>query len=81
LFQCTAKNGCGVHIHAGFGCEDSDAQGGHYYEDPITTDPWVEARYSSDTDGKASFSGIVDIGTDDVEGRAFVGTPKRLVER
>jgi hypothetical protein len=44
-------------------------------------DPWVEARYSSDTDGKASFSGIVDIGTDDIEGRAFVGTPKRLVER
>jgi hypothetical protein len=35
----------------------------------------VDVRYSSDTDGKASFSGIVDIGaTDDLEGRAFVGT-------
>jgi hypothetical protein len=36
-------------------------------------DPWVEARYSSDANGKASFAGIVDIGTDDIEGHAFVG--------
>ena len=25
--DCTAANGCGVHIHSGFGCTDSSAQG------------------------------------------------------
>jgi hypothetical protein len=75
VFQCTATNGCGVHIHTGFDCEDAAAQGGHYFEDPVMADPWVEARYSSAADGKASFSGVVDIGaTDALDGRAFLGT-------
>lgn len=25
--DCTAGNGCGVHIHSGMGCEDKAAQG------------------------------------------------------
>ncbi len=25
--DCTAANGCGVHVHAGTGCEDKEAQG------------------------------------------------------
>ena len=70
---CTATNGCGVHIHAGMGCEDSTAQGGHYFVDPVMSDPWVEARYSSDADGMSTFSDTLMIGTDDIEGRAFVG--------
>lgn len=75
LFQCTEKNGCGVHIHKGFDCENTTTQGGHFFVDPATEDPWVEARYSSNADGKASFSGIVDIGaTDDLQGLAFLGT-------
>jgi len=70
---CNATNGCGVHIHTGFSCENTTAQGGHYFVDPVMEDPWVEARYSSGADGKASFSGVVDIGsTDDIEGRAFL---------
>jgi hypothetical protein len=76
LFQkCTATNGCGVHIHTGFGCENTTAQGGHYFVDPVTEDPWAEARYSSGADGKASFSGVLDMGSmEDIEGRAFLGT-------
>jgi hypothetical protein len=70
--DCTATNGCGVHIHNGFSCENPTDQGGHYFVDPVLEDPWVEERYSSDLEGKATFSGLVDIGTDDLEGRAFV---------
>jgi hypothetical protein len=73
LFMCTATNGCGVHIHSGDSFEDSTSQGDNYYEDSVMEDPWVEARYSGDANGKASFSGIVDVGTDDIEGHAFVG--------
>lgn len=25
--DCSAANGCGVHVHAGMGCEDKEAQG------------------------------------------------------
>ena len=25
--DCTAANGCGVHVHSGTGCEDKEAQG------------------------------------------------------
>ena len=28
--DCTAGNGCGVHIHSGMGCEDKEAQGELY---------------------------------------------------
>jgi len=69
---CTAKNGCGVHIHSGTGCDDSTAQGGHYFADPVTEDPWVEARYSSDAEGNTEFGASLKIGTVDLEGRAFL---------
>jgi len=69
---CTAQNGCGVHIHSGTGCDDSTAQGGHYFADPVTEDPWVEARYSSGANGRAEFGSFLEIGTVDLEGRAFL---------
>jgi hypothetical protein len=67
-----ATNACGAHVHNGTSCADTASQGGHLYvpiEDP---DPWTEERYSSNEDGDATFSGVLDIGTDDVNGRAFI---------
>lgn len=72
--DCNFTNGCGVHIHAGYGCETTDVQLGHLYnEDTILVDPWLEERYSSDSDGNIKFGGVLDMGTVDVEGRAFIG--------
>ena len=70
--ECGAVNGCGVHLHSGFGCEDNDAQGGHYFVDPVTEDPWVDARYTSDGEGNAMHGAILNIGTNDVVERAFL---------
>jgi len=71
---CTAENGCGVHVHSGSSCESTATQGGHYYDpEVVDVDPWMEARYSSDADGSATFSGVVIPGATAIEGRAFVG--------
>lgn len=68
--ECT---GCGVHIHAGKSCDDSTKQEGHYFVEPVIADPWnSDTVYTSDKDGVASFSGLVKIGTDKIEGHAFV---------
>lgn len=72
--NCNAENGCGVHIHAGLGCGSSTDQGGHLFAAPVTTDPWVDERFSSDSRGNAQFAGVVNIGTTNLSGRAFVGT-------
>lgn len=70
--NCTATNGCGAHIHSGKSCITAE-QGGHYYLDPpVSADPWTEERYDTDASGEASFAGIVMMGTDDLEGRAFI---------
>jgi Cu/Zn superoxide dismutase len=69
---CAATNGCGVHIHSGTSCFNSTTQGGHYFESPVTDDPWMEERYSSDETGFALFSSVAVIGTSNLEGRAFV---------
>jgi len=68
--DCTATNACGVHIHAGRGCEDAAAQGGHFYE--TDEDPWLTEMYTSDENGYALVNAWLDIGTTDVFGRAFV---------
>lgn len=77
---CNATNGCGVHIHNGTSCTNTTTQGGHYWvkTGTITVDPWINARYSSDTNGTANFQGVLDIGTTDVIGRVFVGTLPEL---
>ena len=75
--SAAASNGCGVHIHEGFSCDDNATlQGGHYYVNTttVTADPWVDVSYSSDNTGKANFAGLVNIGTNNVDGRAFIGT-------
>ena len=74
----TAVNGCGVHVHAGDSCESAQRQGGHYYYESRSAaveedeDPWVHDSYSSNAQGQTKFSGIVDIGTDDLSGRVFL---------
>jgi hypothetical protein len=71
---CTAvPNACGAHIHAGYSCNSTILQMGHLY-DNITTpvDPWATERYETDTNGVARYNGVVDQGTNNVEGRAFV---------
>jgi hypothetical protein len=69
--NCTAKNGCGAHIHGGTGCASKEEQGEHYYVG-VTVDPWLVERYTSDSFGDATFAGVLDIGTDDIQGRAFL---------
>lgn len=74
--SCNATNGCGVHIHNGTSCSNTTTQGGHYYviSEDVTEDPWIDARYSSDADGKSNFQGLLNIGTTDIDGRVFLGT-------
>jgi Cu/Zn superoxide dismutase len=69
--DCTAKNGCGAHIHGGTGCASKEEQGEHYYVG-VTVDPWLVERYTSDSFGEATFAGVLAIGTDDIEGRTFL---------
>jgi hypothetical protein len=74
------ENGCGVHVHTGYSCETVDGQGGHYFESPpVQEDPWVHDSYSSNARGHAKFSGIVDIGTDDLSGRSFLSKSLLIV--
>ena len=54
--NCTATNGCGVHVHSGTGCANGTAQGGHYYT-ASPTDPWLTVRYpATDAKGAAMFA-------------------------
>ena len=69
--NCTAKNGCGVHVHKGKGCASAQEQGGHYFKG--STDPWAAIRYQkSSAAGNANFDFIVNDAGTDIEGRAFV---------
>ena len=79
--SCTVLNGCGVHVHTGKSCLNSTLQGGHYYNnETIGVDPWIEARYFTSEDGVSSnFSGLLDIGSTDIDGRAFIGTSTMIV--
>jgi len=74
--QCDAPNGCGAHIHSGTGCEDKEAQGGHYYDgDTIPTDPWkLESYYKTDSLGCAALYGcvITGDGASDYDSRPFI---------
>jgi hypothetical protein len=72
---CNATNGCGVHIQNGNSCRSFLTQGAHYFvnNSVVTVDPWINARYSSDSTGKANFQGVLDIGTNKVDSRVFIG--------
>lgn len=76
-----APDGCGVHLHSGFTCENA-MQGENYFAPPVSKDPWTGERYgyvttattNSTTPTSASFAGIVDVGSaSQLSGRAFVG--------
>lgn len=70
--NCTASNGCGVHVHSGTDCTDSTTQGGHYYV-AGTSDPWETIGYpSSSSAGAATFSFSVTTGARDLANKAFV---------
>jgi hypothetical protein len=71
-----ATNGCGIHIHTGTDCFDAASQGGHYFKGD--TDPWKDIRYTTNAMGVAYKSEVLEIGTDDLIGRAVVGTQRIL---
>jgi hypothetical protein len=69
--DCTAGNGCGVHVHSGTACTDSTTQGGHFYA--TADDPWSSVGYrTTDADGQAMFLDCVSTGEIDTDGRPFV---------
>jgi hypothetical protein len=73
--DCTAPNGCGVHIHSGGSCFNVTTQGGHYYDnETLTMDPWAYVYYNrTDSDGHAHFAKTVDMGgITSIGGRTFV---------
>mmetsp|Transcript_44925 Transcript_44925/g.48617 ORF Transcript_44925/g.48617 Transcript_44925/m.48617 type:complete len:431 (-) Transcript_44925:291-1583(-) len=64
--QCSAANGCGVHVHAGTSCEDTDTQGGHWYNtETVSEDPWATVGYLSTTaEGYGQYASCVRTGYD-----------------
>jgi len=65
--------GCGVHVHGGTSCESTALQGGHLFAAPVTSDPWVDERYTSDATGYSDFGATVDIGaTGSLAGKPFI---------
>jgi hypothetical protein len=52
-------------IHSGTACDDTEVQGGHYYDaDSVAVDPWLLASYlSTDDTGTGAFVGCVVAGT------------------
>merc|ERR1712238_510953 len=64
--QCSATNGCGVHVHAGTSCENTETQGGHsWYPDTVTNDPWATIGYlSTNAEGYGQYASCVRTGYD-----------------
>jgi len=64
--QCSAANGCGVHVHAGTSCEDTDTQGGHWYNtETVSNDPWATIGYlSTNAEGYGQYASCVRTGYD-----------------
>jgi len=68
--DCVAVNGCGVHVHAGFSCDNMTSQGGHHFVGDL--DPWEFIRYpSTSATGNTTFVFSI-VGETDVLGRAFI---------
>jgi hypothetical protein len=70
--DCTAVNGCGVHVHRGESCLNDLMQGGHYYN--TVDDPWTTTGYlSTNAEGSSAiFFHCVSTGETEFEGRAFI---------
>lgn len=48
--DCTAANGCGVHVHAGFSCADSTSQGEYFvflYRTFVAKEDFLKLQNSS----------------------------------
>lgn len=73
---CDVANGCGAHIHSGYGCGNKTEQGGHYFDSlTISEDPWkLESYYSTDSEGTGFFYGcaITGEGASEYEAKPFV---------
>ena len=56
LYVPANANGCGVHIHQGVSCSNSEQVMGHYWSTSTLSelDPWVNVTY---TTNKGGFSG------------------------
>jgi hypothetical protein len=68
--NCTATNGCGVHVHSGLSC-DASSQGGHLYSGSL--DPWTSVRYSTTTSGgEGSWKNHVTVGNVPIDKKAFI---------
>eukprot|EP00929_Paragymnodinium_shiwhaense_P013627 TRINITY_DN12146_c0_g1_i1.p1 TRINITY_DN12146_c0_g1~~TRINITY_DN12146_c0_g1_i1.p1 ORF type:complete len:672 (+),score=120.37 TRINITY_DN12146_c0_g1_i1:110-2125(+) len=68
----TAKNGCGLHIHAGTSCESA---GGHYWNSNVSAvDVWAPVRYHSVGSRAAGTGLVVPTGFTQlqIQGHAFV---------
>merc|ERR1712137_780021 len=69
--DCTAKNGCGVHVHSGSACTNSSVQGGHYYVGDI--DPWAPIGYTqTNSVGNGSFVFMLDNFDLDISSKPFI---------
>jgi hypothetical protein len=70
--DCTAANGCGVHVHSGSDCSNSIGQGGHL-KTLAGMDPWTSVKY-----GKTSLSGLAEFvfsvksDNTDISGKTFI---------
>lgn len=72
--DCSAKNGCGAHVHEGMDCTNSTTQEGHFYNiDELEEDPWSLVGYlSTDENGFAYFMDCLEPKVEDYDGRAFI---------
>lgn len=72
--DCTSQNGCGLHVHSGDSCHDTDAQGGHYYNaDSYNVDPWLDIGYLyTDSNGSAYHADCVTTGETVYADHAFL---------
>ena len=72
--DCSAKNGCGTHIHSGSSCESTIEQGGHFYDQfKMRVDPWAEVGYySTNENGSTQFMHCLKTGEKDYQEKVFV---------
>jgi Cu/Zn superoxide dismutase len=70
----SVSNGCGIHVHSGTSCDLAADVGGHYYSSDLSTDPWADVVYVSDSSGMSSSYTTVNTGLMlwELAGRAFV---------
>merc|ERR1719159_2255535 len=69
--DCTAANGCGVHVHSGNSCSDSATQGGHFYAE--SSDPWSPIGYvATNAQGATTFSFLVSTSATSIRGKPFI---------